>query len=229
MTNLTKLDISHNYSFNQQTVAAAFNGLTRLTDLRMKDASVPAACVIPLTSLTRLDVNSHIDNSVLRKLTKLTKLNIRSNSKIDARGLESLKELKSLTISSYNAIRDHDLDIFSSQLVALTLLSSHFSDRALAALSGLRKLKFSGCQITDKGITKLRQLTDLDISHTHISDKGIKGLTQLSTLNLIGNKQVTHKGIANLRNLKALFVSENNAISPHLDKLTRLKNLKVFN
>lgn len=153
----------------------------------------------------------------------------------DLTGLEYAKNLKTLTISSFdveqsysaNAIKDITALSSLKNLEFLRLSHNAIEDISpIANLSNLKKLYISHNLIEDiSSLGVLSNLTSLDISRNRVSDiSAVSKLNNLDTLVFIGNKIDILNSASSLSNLKYIAFSENNISDigqlANLNKLT---------
>ncbi len=154
------------------------------------------------------------------------------------KGLEFCKNLKTLTISSFNNETPHAINGIKDlsplkNLKSLKLLRlSHNAINNLEPLKdlSLEKLYLSHNLISDiTAISNMKTLTDLDIAVNNISNiEPLKNLINLKMLDIRTNKIENLDKIKDLVNLEILFANENkisNIFS--LEKLINLKEIYI--
>ena len=187
-----------------------------------------------LTKLTYINVptNSNItDLSPLSGLRKLRELRLWNNNITDLLPLSGLIDLTHLDVSSNDRLSD--LSPLSS-LTNLEHLSLYYNDITdIAALSTLTNLKHLNLDYNNgiPDITPLANLTKLEvlgISNSNITDiASLSSLINLTTLHLADNNNLTNiSTLGDLTNLWTLRLGNNNLTN--ISALSRLTNLRTL-
>lgn len=197
---------------------ATIGTMTRLRYLALEDASVGDDHIgelAPLKALVNFNImRTFVSDEGLAHFAeqKFQDLRLRDTA-VGGAGLDALKgSLESLTFLdlSETLINNDGLAHIApfTNLQSLLVWNGTMDDDGLAALTGLKKLKFldiHGCRSLTSGcvehLLKLEELEELNIAETNLDDDGLEQLAQLGKLKKlhVGQTSVTQQGIAAFR------------------------------
>ncbi|GAM27609.1 hypothetical protein SAMD00019534_107850 [Acytostelium subglobosum LB1] len=222
LKHLTTLDLSYCEGLRGDSLAQLIEHKVPLQKLNLQgcvnidvDTCLKQLPQFPqLESLNIASIKLSDDNcEPLRRLSKLTQLEISDNVNITHVGIQhicAVRTLRDLDISGCRNISSQGFQALStlSKLQTLQASDCHIDDAAMAyigLLTDLKTLVLLNNDFTDDGaahLSKLVSLTALDLSMcTHLTDRGLqhlKNLNQITRLNLNFNSNLTDMGVATL-------------------------------
>jgi Leucine-rich repeat (LRR) protein len=242
LTNLTRLDLSHNNILLFQSI----ENLTNLTHLNLSHNNITHWYDVTedLSNLIYLDLSNNQLNQLpneIKNLKKLTYLNLYNNKLIQLPdSIENCTELKDLILGSeekFQNMPDRTSTKEKERLIDEFLSSFHDEFEFNSYTRGnLQKGFFNIChqEITFKQLEKLFNFTwlfDIDMSNCRLEGipDNISNLINLHKLNLRNCKLKYLPDISNLVNLEELDLSENpfEALHDSIATLPNLKSLKI--
>ncbi|CAL5978768.1 Conserved_hypothetical protein [Hexamita inflata] len=155
-------------------------------------------------NVTELNVSSCKNVTFARTPTKVVKLTVNSCELKNANGIEKMKQLQYLNLSS-------------NQITSI---------QELRTLVNLKELRLNNNQITNiQGIGELRNLNTLYLySNKIVSIQELKALANLTYLNLYNNQIANIQWLSGLTNLKELYLDSNKIV-----EITALRDLRNLN
>lgn len=166
------------------------DGPHRLENNQTSDAALSIIGRLPNVRLVGLSGGQATDSGLheLSKVKQLRRLLMWDAAQVTDEGIKQLRNLPHLKyVHCSNAqLTDESLRTFATmkQLDGLSLQGNHFTDRGVAYLTGLRKLKelwigLGPTQITDAGLKHLEKLSALKVLDVQQASITLDGLTHL--------------------------------------------------
>jgi internalin A len=166
----------------------------------------------------------------LRRLSKLTTLDLSSNKISDIEFLTSLTNLTSLNLNSNEIFNGESISRLSN-LHSLYLHGNQILDcRFLSKLINLSSLNLSKNRINDGNLLRdLVNLTLIDLHRNNIKDAGfLNNMINLNNLNISANEIIDGSFLGKLTNLTALNLSGNQIKGGvYFNNLTNLSSLNL--
>lgn len=184
LTNLTELDISSDFSINEEYVSYDVN-LSSLANLRILDISMCPLQNIEwlslLTNLTVLNTNQNgVEDKHISGLVNLEHLSVHCDPITD-KSLSHLTKLECLSVNMCQ-VTERSISILTN-LIRLDVCYSDFKTEVLSCLTNLEYLECFGVSACANNLNGLVELRYLELAE-EIKIENISCLTNLTSLNL---------------------------------------------
>ena len=201
------------------TVCTEDGNISEICDVTVYNPDIITFADVNLEEAVRESINKPTGDLLKNDVKEITNLNLGDKSIYDVSGIENLKNLRSLNLSSTdptqaNANQISDISKLKglTKLTSLRLNNNQINDFSiLKNLKSLTSLNLSGTQFEDMSLLEgLTRLTNLNLSENQISDISVlKKLTKLTNLYLDQNEISNINPLKVANKLKVLSLKEN--------------------